>query len=122
MLFVDVVEILRREEVDSHRFGRGATIYLPDSGDDVCIVLRAGRQGTHARQRVSPDRRSGGATVARSRAESSKKCSFGSDSMCYPAASECLLLLIRSAGPVDLQGIGDLGKDNMKAADSSSSR
>lgn len=115
MLFVDIVETLRSEEVDSHRFGRGATIYLPDSGDDVYIVPREGQQGTHARQRVSPDRRSRGATVARSRAESSKRCSFGFDPLCNPAASECLLLLIHSAEPVDLVG-RRIREDKTKAA------
>ncbi|KAI7506328.1 sepB protein [Hortaea werneckii] len=60
LIYVVDVELLRSDGEDSHRFGRGATIYLPDSGDDVCIVPRERQQGTHARQRVSPDKRNAG--------------------------------------------------------------
>lgn len=60
LIFVVDVELLRSDGEDSHRFGRGATIYLPDSGGDVCIVPRERQQGTHARQRVSPDKRNAG--------------------------------------------------------------
>ncbi|KAI7092132.1 hypothetical protein KC356_g233 [Hortaea werneckii] len=34
LIFVDDIELLRSDGEDSHRFGRGATIYLPDSEND----------------------------------------------------------------------------------------